>query len=126
MTWTKEQRAIAAADLAHRGARAALAGHSRASLALRCAADIVGDLCDAPNDYSFVLKTLDVASVDIDAAVDAIARGEHPPDSLPGRVEKMRGDCFRRAEGEHGSAMDVGAEAVLYNMLALLGCEVSK
>jgi hypothetical protein len=129
--WTKEQRAIAAADLACRGGREALATHpTKASVALRVAAEIVADACDCESIYRAVLKMLTVTPDDIDAAVAAISRGEHPPDSLPGKVDALR----RRAE-EEGSRnrdrptqapRDFGREEAFGEVLALLGCEVPK
>ncbi len=122
--WTKEQRRIAAADLAYRGAVAPII---RMGLVFRVAADIADAACDAESDYALMLERLNVAPADIDAACAAIARGEHPPDSLPGQLLRYRGKAKREGESVPGSFREhycEGEVKALGHVLGLLGCKV--
>ncbi len=128
MTWTKEQRAMMAADLAE-----------RAAYKIRANRDGIGALTESVSHvlwgtapercYREALGGASLSPADIDAAVAAIARGEHPADSLPGKVERMRAQAAAD-EQACGSSSDDGIIAfgeglVCKTILELLGCEVT-
>jgi hypothetical protein len=122
--WTKEQRAIAAADLLERAAREARAGDVGAVRCLTLIHDLAADVYDPEPDYRFGLKRRGLSPADIDAAVAAISRGEHPPDSLPGRLIARRRRCLRDAStSSSATAIDQhGAYASAFgDVLDMLG-----
>jgi len=83
---------------------------------------------DPEADYREGLMAAGVPFDDIDAAVAAIARDEHPPTSLPGLLKSHRAE----AEANTGAAVRArsaywdGREACSRWVLELLGCEVPK
>lgn len=123
---TKEQRAIAAAHLCDLFAHALRSGDmydSTAAISLIVADD------RAEEFYRYGLGCYGVSPVDIDAAVAAIARGEHPPTSLPGRIKEYKRKAKREAESVANSYREHhcdGEVKALGHVLALLGCEVPK
>ena len=126
--WTKEQRAIAAAHLCDLAAESLRADHGGVGLLLRAAESVVlGGASEV--DYREALRDHGASLDDIDAAVAAIARGEHPPDSLPGQVAAYRGRVVREAARILGSYREHHCEGevkALGHVLTLLGCEVPK
>jgi hypothetical protein len=131
MSPTKEQRAMMA-DLCSRAAHVFHCGDDDmlpgAGEAARVAANMRNN-DDREGRYRCGLKWLQVPSPDIDAAVAAIARGEHPPDSLPGRVKKMHADAKERADRPNQASEDdyfaMGEESAAAHVLDLLGCKVT-
>jgi hypothetical protein len=124
MSPTKEQRATMAADLAERSAldlrfRKDGRGIGRAVEALEQARCLVTRSVDPEADYREGLNAIGVPFDDIDAACAAIARGEHPPDSLPGRVEEMRNEA-----NVSGKLRHQGKRAACQRVLMMLGCPV--
>jgi hypothetical protein len=94
MSPTKEQRAMMAAHLCDLAAMSMRSDRGGVGLLLRAAEAVMFDGCPE-RDYRYGLQDQGLAGADIDAAVAAIARGEHPPDSLPGRVESAMGKAAR-------------------------------
>lgn len=124
--WTKEQRAIAAAHLCDLFAKALRGGDmydSSPGISL-----IVED-DRAEEFYWYGLGCYGASEAEKDVAVAAIARSEHPPGSLPGRVTRMHNDAARPAGcpvGSEGWCIEQGAHSALDSVLSLLGCEVPK
>ncbi len=130
--WNDEQERLARADLYERIARTLRDGTVK-PIAIDRAAEYAGQIAAdeiGAADYRSALSYLGVLSPERDAAVASIARGEHPPDSLPGRVEKMRSD----AEGANvaapvGSRLEgeaAGSELTACQVLDLLGCKAPR
>jgi hypothetical protein len=125
------QRAVMAADLAERAAldlrfRKDGRGIGRAVEALEQARCLVTRSVDPEADYREGLNACGVPFADIDAAVAAIARGEHPPDSLPGMVAIYKGHTDREIPRRPGDTIHVlqfqGESIALGWVLEQLGC----
>ncbi len=94
--WTREQRAMAAAHLCDLASRALRLGDYYAEGLL--SAKSILDNGHPEALYRFALDCYGVESADIDAAVASILRGEHPADSLPGRVKRLLGNAENDGE----------------------------
>ena len=127
--WTKEQRAAMAADLLDIAARTLReGGDSFAWMLVGIAYDMRLESEDAESLYRYGRECFGALPDDIDAAVAAIARGEHPPDSLPGKLARYHGKAKREAEGVPGSYREhhcEGETKALGHVLDLLGCKVT-
>jgi hypothetical protein len=130
VTPTKEQRARMAAHLCDIAAqRLRSGGFGAGEQAATGATEVLLGTAMTEALYVANLRLLLVPLADIDAACAAIFRGEHPPDSLPGRLEEMRGDAKDTVESSpEGSYVEreaVGAELAYCNVLDLLGCKLA-
>lgn len=125
--WNQTQRAHAAAhlcDLASAALRSV--GADKGFSLLAYAHDLMTEY--GPDDfYREGLLESGVSFDDVEIAVAAILDGKHPPDSLPGKVERYRGKAEREAahrEGYRARTCEGEAHA-LAHVLTLLGCKVS-
>ncbi len=125
---TNAQRAMMAADLAERATITfRRADYVTGEMVLSSAAEIASSRHSAWIDYELTLQAMGIAAADIDAAVAAIARGEHPPDSLPGQLMRYHGKAKREAESVPGSFREHHCEGEVKGLgcvLSLLGCKV--
>lgn len=122
--WTKAQRAIAAAHLCDLAAKSFRTGDVYCVGLLRAYDVLMED--DPEHRYVYALGCYGVHSPDdIDAAVAAIVRGEHPPGSLPGRALVMRARSLDASRGSKDGYMRGRADMAV-DIIALLGCEVPK
>ena len=131
--WTKEDGRLlqlAAADICERTTHALRANLCQdVTRPLGIAIDLIRGVGDCESEYRRALRICGLAPADIDAAVAAIARGEHPPDSLPGQAVAYRGRVVREAARILGSYREHhcdGEVKALGHVLSLLGCEVPK
>lgn len=118
-----------AADLCERAAAALRRGDTTAFEALTVAHGLRHGGGIPERLYRYGLALLHVATDDIEAAVAAILRGEHPPDSLPGRVAEAQRKAEQARDVHQGNTLGYrhgGAVDALGGVLALLGCEVPK
>lgn len=127
-TWTSSQRALAIPHLFDLAAKTV-----RESRNFELALDLVEQLrvltwphrIDHESDYREALLSAGLTMDEADAAVDAIARGEHPPTSLPGRVKRLLSNAEN--DGEEADAQRAHGMCDAYEkVFALLGCEVPK
>jgi hypothetical protein len=128
MSPTKEQRAAMAAHLCDLAAKALRSGGPMADTLdlLDRAWGTAADSSNVEASYREGLKLTRAAPADIDAAVASIARGEHPPDSLPGRVGIYKGHADREIPRREGDRIHVlrfqGESIALGWVLEQLGC----
>lgn len=106
-----------AADLCERAASALRRGDPSAFEALTVAHDLRHGGGIHERLYRYGLGLLHVEPDDIDVAVAAIARGEHPPTSLPARIVSIR-------DSEGGNL--IGSVSAFNDVLTMLGCEAPK
>lgn len=91
---SKTARAMMAADLCGRAAKTFREGRSLRGVQLAINVDMIHRGADRAEAVYFVaLRGDGLTPADIDAAVASILRGEHPADSLAGRILKMRDDA---------------------------------
>lgn len=125
---TIEQRAMMAAHIAERAAVALRSGHDRGGLLLLKLTRRVQhqSLLRSEDYYRSALEIDGLSALDINASVSAILRGEHPPDSLAGKVAMMRDEA---AEAQLSAADDTrfqwlhGRRKALDAVLVLLGAK---
>jgi hypothetical protein len=126
---TNAQRAMMAAHLCDLAAKALRSGRrSHLAPSLMFVAGDVLHVVDPVQDYREALRDSGVSPADIDAAVAAIARGEHPADSLPGQLMRYHGKAKREAESVPGSFREHHCEGevkALGHVLDLLGYKVT-
>lgn len=134
MSPTKEQRAMMAAhlcDIAAKMLRSGDYGECRTSAApsILTSAKWLLEPDTNPSHYADGLASAGLSPVDIDTAVAAIARGEHPADSLPGQVKRRIDAIVKAATDGTRSDADMtaaaGASAFSDQVLDLLGCPVT-
>ena len=127
-----KRRAMMAADLCERMARAirdgSMRGDDRTSLSIsKHVTDILMLVpVYAEATYRSGVALLGTTPADIDAAVASIQRGEWPADSLAGRLLKMRADAANNVDGLPSDASAArsafaGTAVALDAALALLG-----
>jgi hypothetical protein len=126
--WTKEQRSMAAAHLcdlagvAFREGRF-LSGKIILEEAAGVPYDITPDAC-----YRRGLLAAECSPMPVAAAVASILRGEHPVDSLPGRIESQSAHALELVGNPDLCEMDhyglLGGIGTLSDVLQMLGCKV--
>ncbi len=125
MTPTREQRAMMAADLSMRAAALLLSGDERGRAVLMgAAATMRAKPRYCAGRYQCSLSMAGLSPADIDAACEAIARGEHPADSLPGQVTEYADRWTRLAADCGGHEPHKARASAAQWVLDLLGCKV--
>ncbi len=125
--WTKEQRAMAAAHLCDLAGVANREGHRFTAGQLAEAAAILshGESADPSLTYRAALTELSRTTEAIDNAVASILRGEHPADSLPGRVEAMykmgKRGAAREGQDQENTQWYLGNVRATGDVLEMLG-----
>lgn len=127
MNWTREQLAMAAAHLCDLAGIALRGGRVEDGTVALNVASMLQDSMRPEDDYREGLAWARGRLVSDDAdyaelAVSSILRGEHPADSLPGRVAKMRKNAFDCGELNYGG----GKQDAYDDVLEMLGCEVTQ
>lgn len=117
-----------AADLSMRAAAMLLSGDERGRAVLMgAAATMRADVRYCTDRYRTSLIAAGLCLADENAAVAAIARGEHPADSLPGQVRRYREKAATEETATHSEARAHrcdGEVRALGHVLDLLGCKV--
>ena len=125
MTWTPDQRAMAAAILCDLAGIALRGGDMKRATAIL---SYIGDgvLVAPVTDYRAGLIAAGLLLGDIDASVAAIGEGLHPSDSIPGCVaayrDKVEKESTEQDNDERRVYCDGEAKAARW-FLELLGCE---
>lgn len=125
MSWTRERLAMAAAHLCDLAGIALRGGRVEDGTVALNVASMLQDSMRPEDDYREGLAWARGRLVSDDAdyaelAVDSILRGEHPADSLPGRIDGMRQDAKRSAFDRREVVFALGT------VLEMLGCEVPR
>lgn len=128
MTWTKEQRTMAAADLFERSSMAHREGrHEDAMKISERGTKLVTGITNPASHYGNGLFYARSTKDNADLAIASILRGEQPADSLPGRVEAYRNKAQREANATSNYnrlSICEGEVKALANVMEILGCKV--
>lgn len=116
-----------AADLWERAAKMARGGDLEGASDVVRQAEFVACYDHCEGDYCNGLVDANVETEAIDDAVAAIARGEDPPDSLPGRlIERHRRELRKASSATSATSANSHGyyAAAIGDVISMLGCEV--